>query len=247
MRIAILFFAISFLSENIFASESEFCLQHMSSLDGFVRQQTQMLSDSQEESFEILLDSFTYKTNAEILLVITDDLCGYNPSDYCFELGLMLDVGQIEEDNGIVFMIQPSHDAAKVELFISVGYGLEEVIPEGAINKLNEQLIPLLEDGKYSDAISLGLNKLMAMSRVKYPDQIKQSEQVIEEEEEESLLETIFIWIGTVAFFIFAIVLFVIGAGSKLYGLKKSLTRKTGRYDHWFGVDVNTNNDNSSD
>mgnify|MGYP005999412675 CR=1 FL=1 len=55
-------------------------------------------------------------------------------------------------------------------------------------------------------------------------------------EGEESLLETILIWVGTVAFIIFSIFLFVIGAASKLGSIRESFRRKTGRYDHWSEV-----------
>ena len=130
MRKAILFLIISFFSLSIIASVGEPCVREMSSLDGFVRQQTEILSASEEEGFENLLDSFRYKTSAEILLVITDDLCGYDPSNYCFELGEMVGVGQEEEDNGV--------DVDNSAHYIEVGYGLEEVITAEAINRLNE-------------------------------------------------------------------------------------------------------------
>ena len=82
------------------------------------------------QKIEQRLRSFEDSTGNQIVVVVTDDLLGYEDWEYATELGQKWGVGQEDKDNGIVFLIKPSGGKGERKTFIAIGEGLEGVIPD---------------------------------------------------------------------------------------------------------------------
>ena len=79
---------------------------------------------------------------------------------YANELYEKWGIGKKGEDKGVlIFLVL---DQCKVR--IETGYGVEGILPDGLVgNILDEQVIPLLKQGQYSEGL---LNAMMALGQV---------------------------------------------------------------------------------
>jgi uncharacterized protein len=95
-------------------------------------------------------------------VIITDELCDYEPVEYATNIGHNWGVGQKEFDNGVVLLVSPKHR----KTFIAVGYGLEGAIPD-AISKriVNQELLPNFRNDDYFGGISAATIVLMQLAK----------------------------------------------------------------------------------
>lgn len=89
-----------------------------------------LLSDSQRQALERKLVDFDRETSTQIAVVTVDDLGDYAPSDFAQRLHDKWGVGREGKNNGILVLVKPSVPGSRGEAYISVGYGLEGVIPD---------------------------------------------------------------------------------------------------------------------
>ena len=116
------------------------------------------LSPEQASKLEKDLENFEKETSNEIVVVIVDDLNGYEKADFAIKLGEKWKVGKEKEDNGIVILIKPTKTNGNRTSFIATGKGLEGAIPDITCNRIIEkELNPNLKNNKYYEAISASL------------------------------------------------------------------------------------------
>jgi len=138
--------------------------------DHLVYDQSHILSQSQVNQLEGELDSLARVSGNQIVLVIVEDLCGYEPYAYATELGESWGVGQKGTDNGIVFLIKPKRMGSKGEAFIAVGRGLHDVIPDAiSYTIIQKEFIPLAKKEDYFGGIEASVKILKDLSLKKYP------------------------------------------------------------------------------
>ena len=65
------------------------------------------ISSGEEQQLEDKLEKFANQTSNQIVVVIVDDLAGYEPYEYATKLGQSWGVGQEKQDNGVVVLIKP--------------------------------------------------------------------------------------------------------------------------------------------
>lgn len=124
------------------------------------------LTKSEQEKLEKKLVQFSNETSNQIVIVIVDDLNGYEPWDFATELGQQWKVGQEKEDNGIVILIKPTGGSGQRKYHIAVGYGLEGVIPDLTSKQIQErELLPLLKEGRFYDALDQTTDVLMQLAK----------------------------------------------------------------------------------
>jgi uncharacterized protein len=124
------------------------------------------LSADEENRLEQKLVSFSDSTSNQIVIVIIDDLAGYEPSEFAYRIGDKWKVGQEKEDNGIIILIKPTEDR---KFFIATGKGLEGVIPDYTTNQVaEEELIPYLKSGEYYKALDNTTDVLMKLAKGEY-------------------------------------------------------------------------------
>lgn len=150
-----------FAQEDCFPSKSE---------NQLVYDQSDLLSTSQVSHLESELDSLARVSGNQIVLIIVDDLCGYEPFAYATELGESWGVGQKENDNGIVFLIKPKRLGSRGEAFIAVGRGLHDVIPDAiSYTIVQKEFIPLAKKEDYFGGIEASVKILKDLALKKYP------------------------------------------------------------------------------
>jgi uncharacterized protein len=127
------------------------------------------LSSQEAQLLENKLENFSNETSNQIVIVIVDDLNGYEPWDFATRLGDKWGVGQEKEDNGIVILIKPTGGQGNRKNHIAVGYGLEGVIPDLATKRIQEnELIPYFKQGKFYEGLDRTTDVLMSLAKGEY-------------------------------------------------------------------------------
>ena len=138
-------------------------------VNNFSKEMPDFLSAEEEELLEKKLDDFSLKTSNQIVVVIVDDLAGYEPWEFATELGEKWGVGQGKEDDGIVILIKPTGGKGERKYFIAVGKGLEGAIPDATCRKIEEEeLLPGFKEGNYYGALDNTTNVLMSLAKGEY-------------------------------------------------------------------------------
>ena len=102
------------------------------------------------------------ETSAEIALAVIDSLDGLEPADAALLLHRRWGVGKRERDNGIVLLWSP----ARREIFISVGYGLEGVLPHARIGRIQDrEMLPAFRRADFDAGVLAGVAGLAAAAR----------------------------------------------------------------------------------
>ncbi len=129
----------------------------------------EFLSINEQKQLEQKLQIFANETSNQIVIVIVDDLAGYEAYDYATRLGHKWGVGQAKFDNGIVILIKPTGGEGKRDLFIAVGYGLEGAIPDLTTKQIREnEMYPYFKQGEYYIALDKATNVLMTLAKGEY-------------------------------------------------------------------------------
>lgn len=135
-------------------------------VNNFSKKFPNFISSKEEESLERKLESFSNQTSNQIVIVIVDDLAGYEPAEYATELGEKWAVGQEKEDNGIVILIKPTKSDGGRKEFIAIGKGLEGAIPDAVSYQIEKQeLVPNLKKGDFYKALDQTTDALMGLAK----------------------------------------------------------------------------------
>lgn len=128
-----------------------------------------MLSEGEALDLEKRLVAFAETTSNQIVVVVVDDLAGYEPWDYAARLGDKWKVGHEKEDNGIVLLIKPTGGKGERKTFIGTGRGLEGAIPDYTCNEIvNNELLPNFKNGEYYKGIVAAVTVLESLSKGEY-------------------------------------------------------------------------------
>ena len=127
------------------------------------------LSDAEVQQLEDKLVKFEAETSNQIVIVIVDDLNGYEPFDYATELGQQWAVGQEKEDNGVVILIKPTGGKGEKKTFIAPGRGLEGAIPDLTAKQIvDNEMIPNFKNGANFQGIDQAVNVIMSLAKGEY-------------------------------------------------------------------------------
>jgi uncharacterized protein len=127
------------------------------------------LSPGEEKALEEKLVAFSDSTSNQIVIVIVDDLKGYEPWDFATELGEQWQVGQGKEDNGIVILVKPTGGQGERKTHIAVGRGLEGAIPDLTSKDIIEnELLPNFKNGNFYQGLDEATDVIMALAKGEY-------------------------------------------------------------------------------
>jgi uncharacterized protein len=102
------------------------------------------------------------ETSAEIAVAVLDSLDGLEPADAALLLHRRWGVGKRERDNGILLLWSPPLR----HIFISVGYGLEGVLPDARTGRIQDQhMLPAFRRGDFERGVVAGVSALAAAAR----------------------------------------------------------------------------------
>jgi uncharacterized protein len=114
------------------------------------------------ESLNAVLSTLSRETGTEMTVVAIDSTSGFEPFDVALALHRMWGVGQKGRDNGIVVLWVPTQRAVQV----SVGYGLEGVLPDSRVGRVRDQTIfPAFRKGDFDAGMLAGVQAIAAIAR----------------------------------------------------------------------------------
>ena len=157
-----LLFGVSLFAQNIPERPKP---QHL------VNDFAKVLTASQIERLETELDHFNNTTSTQIAVVTVPSLEGYEASDYAIKLHEKWGVGQQGKNNGIVVLFKPKKENERGQVFISVGYGLEAVIPDAVAHRdiVDFEMIPRFKQNDIFGGLYHGTRVLMDLASGEYP------------------------------------------------------------------------------
>jgi uncharacterized protein len=136
-----------------------------------------LLNSNEITSLETKLVAFDDTTSTQIAIVIVKDMNGMDPDMMAYEIGQKWEVGQKGKNNGVVVLIKPKTGNSRGYAAISVGYGLEAVIPDALAKRIIEnELIPRFKQQAFYEGIDATVSALMKASKGEYkavPKKIK--------------------------------------------------------------------------
>jgi uncharacterized protein len=103
--------------------------------------------------------AFERTTSDEMAVVVIDSLDGLEPADAALLLHRRWGVGKRDRNNGIVFLWSP----ALRKVYVSVGYRLEGVLPDGRVGRIeDEAILPRFRAGDFDGGVLAGVTALAA-------------------------------------------------------------------------------------
>ena len=135
-----------------------------------VNDYTNTLSSDEVNSLETKLVRYFDSTSTQIVIVMTDDLLGYDRADYAFKLGEKWGVGQKDKNNGIVVLVKPNGKQGERKAFIAVGRGLEPVITDALSKRITDnEMIPNFRENKFYAGLDQATTILMQLASGEFP------------------------------------------------------------------------------
>ncbi len=130
---------------------------------------TGTLSANEVRALENKLVHFNDTSSNQILVILTNDLAGYDIEQYASGIGDKWGVGQREFDNGVVVVIKPKVGNDRGDAFISVGYGLGGAIPDFTAGQIVDyEMIPYFKQYDYYGGLDAGTTVLMELAAGEY-------------------------------------------------------------------------------
>lgn len=127
------------------------------------------LSQTERDQLEQKLVEIDNKTSNQICVILTNSLGEYGIDQFADELGEKWGVGTKGKDNGIVIVVKPKTAASKGEARISVGYGLEGVIPDATAGQIVDyDMIPQFKKENYYAGIDSAVNSITKFASGEY-------------------------------------------------------------------------------
>ncbi len=124
---------------------------------------TNTLTISQANNLEYKLRNYNDTTSTQIAVVFVNDLQGTTAADFAYQIGEKWGVGT-KENNGIVILVKPKNET-KGEVFISVGYGLEQYVPDALAKRIIEnQMIPAFKYNDYYSGVNNAIDSIIKLA-----------------------------------------------------------------------------------
>jgi len=124
---------------------------------GFVVDQANILSESEEAQLTQKLQALKDQSNREFAVATIADLQGYDIADYGYQLGRAWGVGNEGKDDGLLLIIAPNERTMRIE----VGYGLEGIITDGLSGQIiRNDITPFFKQGNMFAGIDAGVNAI---------------------------------------------------------------------------------------
>lgn len=158
-----------------------------------VNDYTNTLSSSQEYYLEQKLRNYNDTTSTQIAVVFVNDLQGTTAADFAYQIGEQWGVGT-KENNGIVILVKPKNET-KGEVFISVGYGLEQYVPDAMAKRIIEnQMIPSFKNNDYFTGVNKAVDSIIKLASGGFSS---------DSDDEDSAFAALIIIIGMIAMIIY--------------------------------------------
>jgi uncharacterized protein len=118
---------------------------------GYVNDFAGVLSKSAKSQLTALCEEVDLKAKAQIAIVTIRSLEGVAPADFAVDLAQRWGVGPKQKDRGVLILLAPNDR----KYWVTVGYGLEPILPDGKVGGFGREMVPFLRQGDYSEAVLL--------------------------------------------------------------------------------------------
>lgn len=126
---------------------------------GNVNDFAQIFSEAGKNKIQARVNSFQNRYPGELVLVTVKSTLPLKPSEYVFWLFNRWDIGG-EKNEGLVVLLAMNERRVECE----VGYGWEHIVSDQESGEiLDAVVVPLLKEGKFDEALYLGLDKLTSL------------------------------------------------------------------------------------
>jgi len=113
-------------------------------------------------SLNELIGALERETGTEIAVVVVDSLAGLTEQEFATTLHRFWGVGKADRDNGILFLWAPRDR----KIFLSIGHGLEGVIPDRRAGRIrDQQIFAAFRANRFDDGVLAGVQALAAAAR----------------------------------------------------------------------------------
>jgi len=118
---------------------------------GYVNDFAGVLSAQAKDKLTALCAEVDQKAKAQIAVVTISSLEGEPIEQFSIDLATAWGIGPRRKDRGVLILIATSDHKYRFE----VGYGLEEILPDGKVGGFGREAAPLLRQNDYSGAVLL--------------------------------------------------------------------------------------------
>ena len=126
---------------------------------GYVSDFAGVLSAPAKEKLTAICTEVDRKADAQIAVVTVSSLDGEPIEQFSIDLATAWGIGPKQKDRGILILLAPNDRKYRVE----VGYGLEEILPDGKVGGFGREAVPLLRQNDYSGAVLLMTERVAAV------------------------------------------------------------------------------------
>ena len=128
-----------------------------------------LLTQQEKDALNNKLIKFADSSSTEIEVIILPNTGGEDVNYLAARYGEKWGIGQKGKDNGIVILIKPKTGREKGEVAISVGYGLEGVVPDVIASRIiRNEIIPAFQQNAYYKGIDKATSVLIDLSKGEY-------------------------------------------------------------------------------
>jgi len=110
-----------------------------------------VLDAATQASLNDLCQQVDQKAHAQIAVVTVKSLDGQDAVSYAVALYQKWGIGAKGKDRGVLILLATNDH----KYWISVGYGLEGILPDGKVGGFGRESVPLLKSGDYAGAVTL--------------------------------------------------------------------------------------------
>ena len=126
----------------------------------YVNDFANVLSDETENHIWQTSKKLDEETGAQIVVTSINNLDGRDIESYALEMGRQWKIGDNEKNSGLLILIATDDRRLRIE----VGYGLEGILPDGKVGRLqDEHMVPALKKDKWDEATLQGYNAFHAV------------------------------------------------------------------------------------
>ncbi len=167
-----------------------------------------------EAELSAKLDAFEERNQRQFVVATIASLDGYDIADYGYQLGRYWQLGDNENDDGILLLVAPNDRKVRIE----VGYGLEAILPDGlAYDIIENDITPRFKAGDMNGGIVAGADAIIR--HLELPPEEAQAvaaQASAPEPEGEGFPIGVLVWIAFIVFF-FILPMLARGRGGKRY------------------------------
>ncbi|MDD4820036.1 MAG: TPM domain-containing protein [Flavobacteriales bacterium] len=146
--------AVTFFSVSL-QGQTKDCIPEKPQIQTSVYDYVALLTPEQKTALESKLIGYSDSTSTQIVVAITDDLCGNDISMQAIDWAHKWGIGQKNKDNGVFILLSP----AARKIFIATGYGVEGTLTDAMSRRIIEQMIlPEFRTGDYYAGLDAGVD-----------------------------------------------------------------------------------------